>query len=89
MYFQIQEDEKFVAACRNSRPEVFIGKGVLKRRSKFIGEQPCQSVISVKLICKFIEITLWHGYYPANLLHVFRTPFLKNTYGWLLLSLSG
>ena len=29
---------------------------------------------------------LWHGCSPVNLLHIFRTPFLKNTSGWLLLS---
>ena len=36
-----------------------------------------------KLLCSFIEITLRHGCSPANLLHIFRTPFLKNTFGWL------
>ena len=33
----------------------------------------------------FIEITLWHGYSPVNLLRIFRTLFPKNTSGWLLL----
>ena len=33
----------------------------------------------------FIEITLRHGCPPVNLLHIFRTPFFKNTSGWLLL----
>ena len=37
--------------CRSSRPEVFLGKGVLKICSKFIGEHPCRSVISIKLLC--------------------------------------
>ena len=32
-----------------SRPEVFLGKGVLKICSKFTGERPCRSVISLKL----------------------------------------
>ena len=32
----------------------------------------------------FIEIALQHGYSPVNLLHVFRTPFLKNTSRGLL-----
>ena len=36
-------------SCRNSRPEVFLGKGVLKICSKFTGEHPCRSVISIKL----------------------------------------
>ena len=34
-----------------------------------------------------IEITLWHGCSPVNLLHIFRTPFSRNTSGWLLLIL--
>ena len=32
-----------------------------------------------------IEITLGHECSPVNLLHIFRTPFLENTSGWLLL----
>ena len=49
------------------------------------------------LVCKFqkssnqksnkikIEITLWHGYSPVNLMHIFRITFPKNTSGGLLL----
>ena len=41
----------------NSPPELFLGKGLLKRCSKFTWEHPCRSVISVKLqrvfSCKF------------------------------------
>ena len=47
--------------------------------SKFTGEHSCRSVIPINLQGNFIEITLWHGCCPANLLHIFRTPFLKNT----------
>ena len=36
--------------------------------------------------CGFIEITLWHGYSPINLVHICRTPVSKNTSGGLLLS---
>ena len=32
-----------------------------------------------------LQITLRHGCSPVNLLHIFRTPFPKNTSGWLLL----
>ena len=46
----------------------------MKICSKFTGEQPCQSVI-----------TLPHRYFPVNLLRILRTPFCKNTYGGLLL----
>ena len=38
------------------------------------------------LFCNFIEIALRHGASPINLLHIFRTPFPKNTAGGLLLS---
>ena len=39
----------------------------------------------VALLCNFIEITLRHGCSLVNFLHIFRTPFLKNTTGWLLM----
>ena len=64
---------------------VFCKKSVLEICSKFTGEHPCQSVISIKLLCTFIEITLRHGFSPINFLGIFRTPFPKNTYRWLLL----
>ena len=35
-------------------------------------------MISIKLLCNFIEITLWLGWSPVNFLHIFRTPFHKN-----------
>ena len=37
------------------------------------------------MLCNFIEIALWHGSSPVNLLHIFRTPFLNDTSEWLLL----
>ena len=67
---------------RNSQPEVFLGKGVLKICSKFTGEHPCRSVISMKLQSNFTEITLQHGCSPSNLLHIFRTPFPKKEHLW-------
>ena len=38
----------------------------------------------VALLCNFIEIALQHGCSPVNWLHIFKTPFLKNTSGHLL-----
>ena len=81
---------------------MFLRKGVLKICSKFTREHPCRSVISIKLLFSFIEITLrhvcspveelpWnhtsvqHGYSLVTLLHIFRTHFLKNTSGGVLL----
>ena len=46
-------------SSRSSHPDVFLGKGVLKICSKYTGEHPCWSAISIKLLCNFIEITLW------------------------------
>ena len=34
----------------------------------------------------FIEITFRHLCSPLDLLHIFRTPFLKNASGWLFLA---
>ena len=67
--------------CRSSTPTVFLGKAVLKICSKFTGEHPCRSVIT-------IEITPHHGCSPVNLReHIFRKAFPNNTSGSLLLSL--
>ena len=42
---------------------------------------------SIKLLCNFIEIALWHGLSPVNLLHIFREPVFKNFSGGLLLNM--
>ena len=70
---------------RSSPPEVFLGKGVLKICNRFTGEHPWRSAISIKLKSNFIEIALRHGCCSVNLLHIFRTPFPKNTSGGLFL----
>ena len=77
----------FLILCRSSPPEVLLAKGVLKICIKLTGEHPYRSVISINLICNFIEITLRHGCSSVNLLHIFRTHLTKNTSGWLLLYL--
>ena len=69
---------------RSSHSEVFLKKDVLKICSKFTGEHPCRSVISIKLLSNFIEIALRHGFSHVNLLHIFTTPFPRNTSGWLI-----
>ena len=51
--------------------------------SKSTEEHPYRSVISVKLL---FEITVWRRCSPVNLMHIFRTPFPKNTSGRLLLN---
>ena len=66
-----------VAMNRSNPPEGFLGKDILKIWSKFTGEHPCRSVISIKLLCNFIEITFPHGCSPVNLLHIY-----WNTFSW-------
>ena len=66
---------------KSSPPEDFLGKRCFEICSKFIGEYPCESVISVKLPCNFIEIRLWFGCSPVGLQHHFRTLFAQSTSG--------
>ena len=54
---------------------MFLKKDVLKICSNFTVEHLCRSVISIKLLCNFIEITLRHRCSPVNLLHIFRNLF--------------
>ena len=56
-------------------------KVVLKICSKIYRRTPFPkwSVISIKLLCNVIEIALWHGCSPVNVLHILRLPFPKNT----------
>ena len=67
----------FLRLFRSSPSEVFLGKNALKICSKF--------VISIKLLCNFTEIALRHGWSLVNLVHIFRAPFPKKTYGEVLL----
>ena len=60
---------------------MFSEKGVPKVCSKFTGDYPCRSVISIKLQRNFIEIALRHECSPVNFLHIFRTTFLRTPYG--------
>ena len=64
---------------------MFLRKGLLKICSKVTGEHPYRSATSIKLQSNCIEITLWHGCSPVNWLHLFRTPFPRNTSVCLLL----
>ena len=84
-----EDEDTNVIANISSTPHVFSGKGVLKICSKFTRDYPCQSVISIKLLCNFIGITIRRGCSPVHLPHVFRTAFPKNTSGGLVLCKKG
>ena len=73
----------FSDLIRSSPLEVFLRKSFLKICSKYTGEHPCQGVISINLESNFIEFALWHGCSLVKLLHIFRTPFSRNTSEWL------
>ena len=80
-----EKEKKLLKGVGSSHSEVLLKKAVLKICRKFTGEHPCRSIISIKLYCNFVEIAIWHGCSPVNLLHIFRTPFYKNTSEWLFL----
>ena len=46
----------YCSTFRSSPLEVFLGKSVLKICSKFTGEHPCRSVISIKLGKKPLQL---------------------------------
>ena len=50
-------------------------------------KQPSIGVLIKRNSASAISITIRHGSSPANLLHLFRTAFLKNTPGGLLLNI--
>ena len=70
--------------ARSSPPWMFLGKGFPKICRKFTGRHLCRGVISIKLLCNFIEIELRRECSPVKFLYIFKTPFPKNTYGGLL-----
>ena len=101
--FKCQRNNKFrknkirvwlisVAFCRTKKyqkqPSRRCSHKKVKKFSEFTGEQPCRSVVSIKLLCNFIEITLEvklrHGCSSVNFLFIFRTPFPNNTSAGLL-----
>ena len=64
-------------------------RGVLRKRFSENMQQICRRKpkpnCDFNLLCNFIEITLWYGCSPVNLLHIFKIHFPKNTPGRLLL----
>ena len=65
----LQGKKSLLATLRSNPSEVFLQKSVLK--------------ICSNMLCNIIEIALWHVCSPANLLHICRTPFPKDTSGGL------
>ena len=70
---------KFQGRMKKQLSRGVLRKNILKKCSKFTGEYPRRSAISIKLLCNFTEITLRQGCFPIILLHIFRASFPKNT----------
>ena len=54
--------------------------------ANFTGKYPSRSAISIKLLSKFIEITIRLWYSPVNLPHIFRTLFWRAAFDQFSLS---
>ena len=79
-------DKVNILTSKAALSEVFWEKGVLKICKKFTGQHPCRSTISIKLQkSSFIKNAFRYGCSPVKMLHIFRTPFPKNSSGGLLL----
>ena len=74
---------------RNSCPEVFCEKGVLRNFAKFTGKHQCQNLFFNKVASlrppTLFKKRLWHRCFTVNFQKFLRTPYLQNTSGWLLL----
>ena len=67
-----------ISFVRCSPPEVFLGKDVLKICCKFTRENKCRSVISIKLLSNFIEVTLRHRCSPEHFWRAASDLYLEN-----------
>ena len=75
--------------CDFSKVQKKPPRGVLKKRCSESMQQIYRRTSMPKcdfnkIVSNFIEVILWHGSSPVNLLHIFRTPFSSNTSGWPL-----
>ena len=72
---------------QNQPPRGVLKKSCSENMQQIYRKTPLLKCDFNKVALHFIEIVLQHGYFPVNLLHIFRTPFLKNTSGLLLLDI--
>ena len=76
-YFFGLDMQKVIWICRNSRPEAFCKKGVLRNFAKLTGKHPCQRLFLNKvagLACTFIK--------KETLAQVLSCEFSKNTFSY-------
>ena len=73
---------------RNSHPDVFCKKGVLRNFADFTGKHLCQSLFFKKVAgpATLLKKRLWHRGFPVNFAKFLRTSFIIEHLWWLLLS---
>ena len=78
-----------VVIQRNTRPEVFRSKGVLKGLAKFTAKHLCQSLFFNKVAnlrpVTLLKKRLWHSCFPVDFAKFLRTSFFTEHLQWLLL----
>ena len=78
-----------VTMCRNSCPEVFCKKGVLRNFVKFTGKHLCQNLFLNKVAglspATLLKKKLWHSFFPIDFVKFLRTPFFIEHLWYLLL----
>ena len=86
------KEDVILSRFRNTRPDVFCKKGVLRNFAKITGKHLCPSVFFNKVAglrpASFLKKRLWHRCFPVNFVNFLRTPFLIEHLWWLLLHLS-
>ena len=90
-FYSVQfPSERILGWDRNSRPEVFCKKCVLRDFAKFTGKHLYQRLFFNKVAgleaCNFIKKETLAQVFPVNLAKFLRAAFLQNTSGWLLLT---
>ena len=71
---------KKISELQKSYPEVFLRKGFLKNMQQIYKKTSMPKLLGIGASCS-------DDCSPVSLLHIFRTPFPKNTSGWLFLQL--
>ena len=87
-----EEESKFskkgVPLFRNSCPEVFCQKSVIRNFTKFTEKHLCQSLFFHKVAglrpATLLKKRLWHRCFPVNFVKFLRKTFSKEHLWWLL-----
>ena len=80
---------KFKNILRSSHRRCSVRKAFLWNFAKITGKHLCKSLFFNKVVGLSLQLykkkRLWHRCFPVNFTKFLRTPFLRNSSGWLLL----